>query len=515
MGIVVDPPTLPYPERRATRRHIDEGAGHASAFTTPATRKAASPRSCVRRHLMLTRPPFTLPRQSEPFRVACDVLQPWRSIAPLMSQTDLIARIAALDPPSPAAWFALLCTYYTPMRLKEAENRLVAKGIRPLRVAEVPFGGLGHEELRTSLATLHGHFSSPSAVDEYALGMLKVLDRTLFDLTPSLFDAESVAGFDDRRYRVRQLQNPIAVHAGRGLPPEARQGTLSAYRHRMAIVPVDEVDQGRIECLRVESFAPPVYKRLLAARDDLSIALCPLQGRIDYPGLDTYCMEPRPDFVVLKEPRNEGDLMGQLASAIDTASAERATMLIFPELALSPAMLAAAQARLAAHGAGGHPILTVAGLCHAPHGSDGSHLNEAVVLGPDGQELHRHRKLSRFTDTKDTPERILTGSTLGVLETPCGNLATPICLDVFAKASQALLFASHATLLLVPSLSEKLSAHRDASRAFATDRWGSTFVCNRTFAGFNDDARSFYWTPFPDTPHEHDGSKPQLWFRLS
>jgi len=153
-------------------------------------------------------------------------------------------------------------------------------------------------------------------------------------------------------------------------------------------------------------------------------------------------------------------------------------------------------------------------LCHAPHGSDGSHLNEAVVLGPDGQELHRHRKLSRYTDEHGTVEHITTGSTLTVLETPCGHLATPICLDVFAEASKALLLASHATVLLVPSLSKKVSAHRDASRAFATDRWGSTFVCNRTVRGFNLDAPSFHWPPLRDTPHEHDGTTPQLWFRL-
>lgn len=338
-----------------------------------------------------------------------------------MSQTVLVARIAALKPPSPAAWFALLSTYYTPARLRDAENRLVAKGIRPLRLPEAPLGELGHEELRAGLATLHGHASNPAAFDKYALGMLKALDRTLYDLTAGVLDAEIVTGFDDRRYRVRQLQNPIAVHAGRGLPPEARQGTLSAYSHRMVIVPADPMDEGCIECLRIESRAPPVYKRLLAARDDLSIGLCPLQGPIDYPVFDT----PRPAFVVLKDPRNERDLLNQIEQAIDTASAECATMLIFPELAFSPAMLAAAQARLAAHGAGGHPILTVAGLCHAPHGSDGSHLNEAVVLGPDGQELHRHRKLSRYTDERGTPEHITTGSTLAVLETPCGHRRRP------------------------------------------------------------------------------------------
>lgn len=167
-----------------------------------------------------------------------------------MSQTDLVARIAALEPPSPAAWFALLCTYYVPTRLREAENRLVARKIPPLRLLAAAFGGLGREELRASLAALRGHASNPAAFDEHALGMLKALDRTLFDLTPSLLDAEIVTGFDDRRYRVRQLQNPIAVHAGRGLPPEARQGTLSAYSHRMAIVPADPMDEGWIECLR-------------------------------------------------------------------------------------------------------------------------------------------------------------------------------------------------------------------------------------------------------------------------
>jgi hypothetical protein len=429
-----------------------------------------------------------------------------------MDHTQLVARLEAVQPPSPVAWFVLLYTYYA-ARLAEVGNRLVAAKVHPLRLPEAPLGGLGAGELHACLVVLRRLAASPAAFDAYALGLVKALDRTLEDVTPSVLDAEVYAGCDGGRYRVRRLVNPIAERLGRRAPPQARQGTLAAYARRMALVPADAVGEQRVACLRMEARSAFVAKRLLAARDELTVTLWPFDGAIDYPALDQHGQGPPPDFIALQDPRNEPALVEQVEAAIAAAAAERATMLVFPELAFSPAMLAAASARLAGHGTGGHPILTVAGLCHALD-ANGTQVNEAVVLGPDGRELHRHRKLSRFADGGLTAEEITTGDTLGVLATACGNLATPICLDTFAPAGKALLLASHATVLLVPSLSPKTDAHQHASREYAAARWATTFVCNRTPRGFAAEAPSFYWPPLPGRPHEHDGRTPYLVFRL-
>lgn len=430
-----------------------------------------------------------------------------------MDHTQLLARLEGVEPPSPVAWFVLLCTYYA-ARLGAVGNRLVGANVQPLRVPAAPLAGLGAVELKDCLVELRRLVVSPPAFDAYALGLVKALDRTLEDVTPSVLDLEIGAGFDGCRYRVRRLVNPIAARLKRDPPPYARQGTLAAYARHMALVAADETGEQRIECVRVEAHSPIVAKRLLAARHELTVALWPFSEAIDYPALDRYGQGPPPDFIALAGPRNEPALVEQVEAALAAAAAERTTMLVFPELAFSPAMLAAARARLGQHGLGGYPILTVAGLCHAPHDSGAAYVNEAVVLGPDGDELHRHRKLSRFADAGLTSEEIATGFTLGVLETACGNLATPICLDTFAPASKALLLASHATVLLVPSLSPKVGPHQDAAREYAAARWVTTFVCNRTLAGFASEAPSFYWPPLPGTPHEHDGQSTYLCFRL-
>lgn len=409
-------------------------------------------------------------------------------------------------------------THYA-ARLASVENALVREKVRPLRLPVPPPAGIGHLKLRACLAELRGLVARPTAFDAYALGVLKGLDRTLTDVPRAVTDAELVTGCDGRAYRVRPLVNPIADHAQRSVPPSARQGTMAAYAHRMTVVPVEGPGEHTIACVNLQAAAPAVFKRLLAAaRSELNAALAPFEGRIDYAGLADY-LARKVDFAVFKDPHNESDLVAQATAAVEAAAEARATLLVFPELAFSPAMLAAVRARLASHGVDGHPILTVAGLCHAPLPSGGVHVNEAVLLGPSGDEIWRHRKLRRFTDAGAVPEHIETGFTLGVIETPCGNLATPICLDVFAHETKELLLTSHATVLLVPSLSPKVNAHQTAASEFAAARSGSTFLCNRTVTGYADDAPSFYLVPRPPG-HKGDGlsvhlpSNKHLLFRL-
>lgn len=435
-----------------------------------------------------------------------------------MPRANLLSRLDAPEAQSPVAWFVLLCTHYGE-RLASVENGLVSAKIRPLKLPIPPALGIGHRELRACLAELGGLVSQPTAFDAYALGVLKGLDRTLSDMPRPVADAEVVTGCDGRQYRVRQLANPIADHARQGLPPSARQGTLAAYTHRWTLVPVTGPGEYTLACVNLQVAAPAVFKRLLAAaRSELSVALWPFD-HIDYPGLNDVVAH-KVEFAVLKDPRNQAELVAQATAAVDTAAEAHATLLVFPELALSPAMLDAVRARLESRGADGHPILTVAGLCHALLPSGDVYVNEAVLLGPDGAEIWRHRKLARYTDDEGVAEHTQTGFTLGIVETPCGNLATPICLDVFAPAIKGLLLRSHATVLLVPSLSPKVSAHETAASEFNADRGGSTFLCNRTVNGYAAGAASFYLVPRAREARagrmtRHLGGQGPLLFRLA
>src|SRR5262249_22156364 len=84
--------------------------------------------------------------------------------------------------------------------------------------------------------------------------------------------------------------------------------------------------------------------------------------------------------------------------AVGRASEPRvASILILPELALDITALEAVKDELREH-EGARPCLTVVGLRHLPvddgDTSRAGWVNEAVVLGPNGAELWRHRKLT-------------------------------------------------------------------------------------------------------------------------
>lgn len=122
------------------------------------------------------------------------------------------------------------------------------------------------------------------------------------------------------------------------------------------------------------------------------------------------------------------------------------------------------------------PVLTVAGIEHVLDRDN--HVNEAVILGPRGDVVHRHRKLTRYPDGNDI-EGTQTGDVVTVLESPIGNLTPLICLDLFNDAVEPVVTASHANVLLVPSLSPTTSAHATAAAEFLASNLAATLVCNR------------------------------------
>jgi hypothetical protein len=178
-----------------------------------------------------------------------------------------------------------------------------------------------------------------------------------------------------------------------------------------------------------------------------------------------------------------------------SAAAGPCSILIMPELAATPNVLEVIRRALDEQAQA--PVLTVIGLYHEPTPPDSwlealagsaplaEYHNEAVVLGANGSELWRHRKLSCASGDVDDSggpqvhEDIRLGDRLTVVPTPLGVLALAICLDVFARHSRERIATSPANLLLIPSLSPHVRRHRDSVQHLVQALWGLAFVCNR------------------------------------
>ena len=216
--------------------------------------------------------------------------------------------------------------------------------------------------------------------------------------------------------------------------------------------------------------------------------------------------EDFPDGVFDPERIESGDEEGAEAAAREAVAraAGECSILILPELAATPAVLAVLSAALRAERQA--PALTIAGLYHLSADADeesyelvadedlAGHLNEAVVLGPDGGELWRHRKLScaegkMEEDESRVIEDIRPGKRMEFVPTALGNLAVMICLDAIAPQSRERLVQGPANVLFVPSLSPTVRRHRDSIRHLVEVVWGVAFVCNRSpFAKLGRDA---------------------------
>ncbi len=89
-------------------------------------------------------------------------------------------------------------------------------------------------------------------------------------------------------------------------------------------------------------------------------------------------------------------------------------------------------------------------------------------------------KLNPYHDQDlDWREQLDCGTEISILESFFGNIAPLICLDLFHNSVAAVLEQSHATVLCVPSLSFKTTAHDTAARRFMSSRLMSVFVSNR------------------------------------
>lgn len=98
-----------------------------------------------------------------------------------------------------------------------------------------------------------------------------------------------------------------------------------------------------------------------------------------------------------------------------------------------------------------HGVTLVCGLAEIDTAfSGGTVYNTAVVIGPDGALLNRHRKLM-----PTGPERMVWGfgdaTGLRVVDTPCGRIGVLICWENYMPFARAALYAQGVELLVAPT----------------------------------------------------------------
>ena len=375
--------------------------------------------------------------------------------------------------------------------LAAVETRLNALGVRPYELE--PGGGKAWTAVRTR--EVWARLETISDEDGFGVEVAKTvvtLDGIINDLPVSVLDAYPAAPSSDGiEYRVRRRRSVITETLGPPVPRSATQSmSINAYARSVTLVPTES--QGvTIRPLRLDP-TKRIDERLRGAREDFTVLSWPF-GTITYGGLD---VDDQPKYVHLYDITNEAEVVADALAAVEEAERRQATILLFPELSVSPGVHAAITERLGRNGDYGFPILTVLGLCHARDGD--TDVNEAVLLGPDGVELHRHRKVTCYSDSAHggCGEQLTQGNELTILECEVGNATLLICLDLFSAQTKATVATSHATLLLVPSLSPKTSAHQSAAQDYARHLNASTFVCNRWLGEAPpDDASTFHVLP--------------------
>lgn len=401
----------------------------------------------------------------------------------------LLARFGAADPLDDPAAFVLLWTFFDTVGLSGVENSFVINNFDPNMIEPNPprpdDESYSTERLRSALARKHRDLG----FDHAAAAWLKGLDGVL-TMQRGTFEHRVLEGYDGRTYRIRALNNVIGGYfAGlerepddedigpRGVAGNTRRSlSLSAYCSRFRVVPTE------LKGIRIIGTGkwgnPSIHDRLrAAARNGLRFLSWPVRYAL---GVHRWQDEKtKAKFVRVNVAADAAVRHAELARAVAAARDNAAAILVLPELSTASADLAVLQELLSKHAFDDCPILTVAGLEHQR--GDAADVNEAVLLGPDGELLHRQAKLTRYPAADGSKEWTTTGTEMHVFESPVGNLTLLICLDLFNEGIEPVIDASHANVLLVPSLSDKTSAHASAARRYLNVKLATTVVCNRWF----------------------------------
>jgi predicted amidohydrolase len=319
--------------------------------------------------------------------------------------------------------------------------------------------------------------------------------------------ATHAEGIDGGRVLVVKRNPALALAAHpHSLPPTAQEHpSLSTLAPRLNVCP--QVSRGiKLEVADTygahwRSFRTRMHRGLGKHPPEVQVHLNPLRDR----GMTKWTTDPahKTAFLDSRTVRRRVDVQctQEVRNAVKSAAGE-ANLLVMPELSTSARVREKLKSHLSRLRPDQRPAGIVSGLYHAPHDSDGDfdreilsdtplggRVNEAVMLGGDGTELLRHRKLSSAAGALESDEMrdyytedIVLGSKLQVAPTPLGMLTLLICLDSFVPHVRERVLASPAEVLLIPSLSPTVRRHRTSVEHLAEALWAIAFVCNRALS---------------------------------
>ena len=419
-----------------------------------------------------------------------------------MPRAELLRRLKGQSSLSAETCFVLLWTYLDQSHVAAGENLSRSRRIHPFKLEGHMPGGdtLPHRLIAAfeELQALDG-----DAFDLYSLRWLKALDTLLYARQVDRLGEDWIVGLDGVEYKVRRRNHFLAKTLKDQVTTKKDQsGTRDLYTPFQVAVPRD------VAGILINSHSDwgdaSLHNRLQEERERLRVLLWPFHLVLDYPALDKVEGAEPQDFVRLTEVRNEAALQAEVHVALEKAKELEVTLLVFPELSIPPATQEEIRRILESHGLRSYPLLTLLGSCLRR--TEEGDVNEAVLLGPDGTELHRHRKLTSFTfiNRRATPgnetfpliaEPNKVGMTVSVLESAVGNLMPLICLDFIHSPLREVLVRSHANFFAVPSLSPTTSAHQTAALDLQVSNQASSFISNRSLGGLTEDATSFFRIP--------------------
>ncbi len=234
--------------------------------------------------------------------------------------------------------------------------------------------------------------------------------------------------------------------------------SIRSYMRHCALIPAHiEIDVGLDD-------NEPLAVRLAARRSAVWLRAATL----------TNTLFVHTELEVIRVIADETESLEQAQTVIRNAAADRVDVLVLTELSATVGVVSRARAEIG----GDFPLLVVGGLHH--HERDGDWWNLAEVIGPSGEVVFTHKKLTRINVPDSDPPRWechQVGDALTVLPSPIGLMAIAICKDVFDRPTEY--EASQATLVLVPSLSPKTQQHANAAAVLVHRNLATTVVANR------------------------------------
>ena len=306
----------------------------------------------------------------------------------------------------------------------------------------------------------------------------------------------------------------------------------------------------RLVLLETSSITPQIRplplaitRRMVRPIADVRIALAsPLSGR-------TVAAQGHPErrqingmipyrFTALTDAEEARAAHAEIDALLEQCAMDEVDLLILPELCLPPAQLDYLKQALRGRSLAYRPVLVIAGSWHVSHEGD-TWINRSEMLDGRGRLLWAHDKCTAYDipasqaekmptqtlqmlgiDARGGVEDIALGRQLTLWDGPWGRLTTLICKDFFAEDLRSLLVETQATLLLVPTMSERTEIFEQRARELGSLCRASSFISNsawllRTLGGTcGTPFTAFAYLPGKKTRQRAEGTSTWMVFTI-